>query len=127
MPKAPNNAPFLYTPEEWFRHVSLASRFWTPGEKNGPILFREAFIGEYSDGVEGEWKYKRFASVLSYLQDHFDDFDTGKIGVTGQDRGMFGRPLWIAFFRFFSHATEEMLRSPLPDPSVFHTIASEHL
>jgi hypothetical protein len=127
VPETPNNAPFLYPPDEWFYHVSLAARPSTGGGKNGPALLREAFVQEYPDFVEREWKYERFACALTYLMDHFDDFDTGRIGVVGQTQGIFKCPLWIAFFRFFAHATEETLHDPLPDPSVFIAVASEHL
>jgi hypothetical protein len=97
----------------YFAEQSLKER-----SKTGPELSREYFSSRYSDPDEARYKMDRFVSAMTYLDQHWEDFNVGNIAVVGKERSLPSRHLAIALYRFYSHAPDETLEGD-PPPAAF--------
>lgn len=57
---------------------------------------------------------------MVYLDHHVDALDSGRVAVAGRLEGILHIPLFLALYRYFAHATDDMLSKP---PEAAHFIA----
>ena len=76
---------------------------------------REFFHCRYSDPIEADWKMDRRLKACRYLDKHIESFEAASLAIASKKQATISKPVGIALFRFFGHATDEqVLNEPPP-------------
>ena len=120
------STPCDYTLREWLDHFGyFAEQSLKERSKTGPELAREYFLAHYPDPDEARYKMDRFVAAMTYLDQHWEDFNVGNIAVVGRGRSLPSRHLAIALYRFYSYAPDETLKAEPPPVALILEMAKE--
>ena len=111
--------PYSYETHEWIHHTQVLfarslSRHRRPGLAEAEAFFRSGYV----DSFEAAWRRRRFVAAMVYLDHHIDALDSGRVAVAGRLDGHVPDFLILALYRYFAHATDDMLSKP-PKPEHF--------
>lgn len=125
MPQSDKHQIFSFPLPEWWELVAKASALSSEEPRHAALLLRDFFEERFAHDPRAEDKWDRFYAALSYLNDNINSFDYGRAAVAGEKEYIASRNVWIALFRYFSHATPEMLSSQ-PPTSMIRDMIAEH-
>jgi hypothetical protein len=122
----PGEMWFLYTPKQWLDDwgaIAVASEEIT--KENVSEWWTQYFRSRYTNLSEADWKGDRMARARRYMEKNIEFFEKGSWLISSSQTVTVGRPLALALYRFFGHATNEQVVNE-PPPEIIAEAAQEH-
>jgi hypothetical protein len=118
---------FSYSFQDWLTDFGwILESSMTLKKEDSTKHAREFFHSRYSDPIEADWKMDRQLKAYRYLDKHIESFEAASLAIASKKQATISKPVGIALFRFFGHATDEQVLNE-PPPNIMVAAAREHL
>lgn len=101
--------PFSYTSEEWLDHFRDAAEFSRGPGANPDQWAERYFQARYPNPEEARYKRVRLMAALSFMEEHAEVFDYGRIGVVDGRNAIIQGSLVCALLSYFGSMPERQV------------------